>query len=64
MKWVKRDYKGNTQTWYSADFVEQIRQTCYDSGLIHHKNKFEELVAVEGNPLAAKILRIIESEGN
>ena len=26
MKWVKRDYKGNEQIWYSADFVEKIKE--------------------------------------
>lgn len=64
MKWVKQDYKGNEQIWYSADFVEQIRQTCYDSGLLRVRNALGKTIGVEPNPLAGKIIRLIESEGN
>ena len=28
MKWVKEDYKGNKQVWYSADVIEKIKELC------------------------------------
>lgn len=62
MKWINKDYKGEEQIWYSGDVIEKIKQTCYNFGLIHHKNAFGQVIAAEANPLAAKIIRIIESE--
>ena len=46
MKWVKEDYKGNPQTWYSGDVIEKIKDICV-------RKPYQ---AIE------KILKLIESE--
>lgn len=64
VKWTTSDYKGNPQIWYSGDVIKQIKETCKTFGLISYHNKQGKLIAQTNNPVAAKILRIIEeSEG-
>ena len=62
MKWITTDYKGNPQVWYSGDVIEKIMRACKESGLIEHRDYFGALIAHTANPLAAKIIRIIEGE--
>ena len=62
MKWKTENHKGEEQIWYSGDVIELIKQTCYNFGLIHHTNNFGQIIASEANPLATKIIRIIENE--
>lgn len=39
MKWVKEDYKGNPQTWYSGDVIEKIyRIAKWASNYYNNKN--------------------------
>lgn len=61
MKWIKKDCYGNEQVWYSGDVIEEIKSICNQNGLIEHRNKNGVLIAQEGNPITAKILRVIES---
>lgn len=42
--------------------IEEIKSICNQYGLIEHRNKNGVLIAQEGNPITAKILRVIESE--
>ena len=62
MKWVKTDYKGNEQIWYSDDVIQSIMSTCVKNGIVKHYDAKGNLIAQTGNPLAAKIMKIIESE--
>lgn len=62
MKWIKTDYKGNEQIWYSDDVIQSIMSTCIKNGIVNHYDAKGNLIAQTGNPLAAKIIKIIESE--
>ena len=62
MKWVKTDYKGNEQIWYSDDVIQSIMNTCIKNGIVNHYDAKGNLIAQTGNPLATKIMKIIESE--
>lgn len=62
MKWVKADYKGNEQIWYSDDVIQSIMSACIKNGIVNHYDAKGNLIAQTGNPLAAKIIKIIESE--
>lgn len=62
MKWIKTDYKGNEQIWYSDDVIQSIMSTCVKNGIVNHYDAEGNLIAQTGNPLAAKIMKIIESE--
>ena len=28
MKWIREDYSGNPQVWYSEDMIEIIKECC------------------------------------
>ena len=28
MKWITKDYRGNTKVWYSEDVIEKIKLYC------------------------------------
>lgn len=62
MKWIKTDYKGNEQIWYSDDVIQSIMSACIKNGIINHYDAKGNLIAQTGNPLATKIMKIIESE--
>ena len=62
MKWVTTDYKGNEQIWYSGDVIQKIMSACIKNGIINHYDAKGNLIAQTGNSLAAKIMRIVESE--
>ena len=62
MKWVKTDYKGNEQIWYSDDVIQNIMRKKKKNGIVNHYDAKGNLIAQTGNPLAAKIMKIIESE--
>lgn len=62
MKWVTTDYKGNEQIWYSDDVIQNIMSACIKNGIVNHYDAKGNLIAQTGNPLTAKIMKIIESE--
>lgn len=62
MIWKTTDSKGEPVTWYSSDVINEIKAICRHYGLVHIKNDSGQIIATEGNPVTAKILRVIESE--
>lgn len=60
MKWVKTDYKGNEQIWYSDDVIQSIMSACVKNGIVNHYDAKGNIIAQTGNPLTAKIMKIIE----
>lgn len=60
MKWVKTDYKGNEQIWYSDDVIQSIMNACIKNGIVNHYDAKGNIIAQTGNPLTAKIMKIIE----
>ena len=60
MKWVKTDYKGNEQIWYSDDVIQSIISACVKNGIVNHYDARGNIIAQTGNPLTAKIMKIIE----
>lgn len=60
MKWVKTDYKGNEQIWYSDDVIQSIISACVKNGIVNHYDAKGNIIAQTGNPLTAKIMKIIE----
>lgn len=60
MKWVKTDYKGNEQIWYSDDVIQSIMSACVKNGIVNHYDAKGNIIAQTGNPLTAKIIKIIE----
>ena len=62
MKWVTTNYKGDEQIWYSGDVIESIMSACIKNGIVNHYDARGILIAQTANPLASKIMRIIESE--
>lgn len=62
MLWTTTDSKGKQVTWYSENVINEIKAICKHYGLVHIKNDAGQIIATEGNPVTAKILRIIESE--
>ena len=62
MLWTTTDSKGKQITWYSSDVINEIKAICRHYGLVHIKNDSGQIIATEGNPVTAKILRVIESE--
>ena len=50
MKWVRKDYKGEEQVWYSGDLIDRI------VSFIQHNDHLP--------PREAKILKIIEESEN
>lgn len=62
MKWTLKNAMGEVVTWYLKDVIDKILQVCKEQGLIAHKNINGDLIAHTVNPIAAKIIKIIESE--
>lgn len=60
MKWVKTDYKDNEQIWYSDDVIQSIMSACVKNGIVNHYDAKGNIIAQTGNPLTAKIMKIIE----
>lgn len=60
-KWVLDTFEGK-KVWYSGDVIESIMSACIKNGIINHYDAKGNLIAQTGNPLAAKIMKIIESE--
>lgn len=50
MKWVKKDYRGNEQTWYSGAVVERIYKIAKECNYLDDREAISD------------ILNIIESE--
>ena len=53
MKWIKQDYKGNKQIWYSADVIKKIKYFVN-----HMINRCGQVVPYE----LTEIIKLIESE--
>lgn len=60
-KWVLDTYQGK-KIWYSDDVIQSIMSACVKNGIVNHYDAKGNLIAQTGNPLAAKIMKIIESE--
>ena len=46
MKWVKKDYRGNGQTWYSGDVVEKIYKIAKECNYLDDREAISDIIEV------------------
>lgn len=60
MKWIRKDYKGNPQVWYSGDVIEECKKTLnYIQTAAKTYEPFVNRMIIEK---CKEMLKLIESE--
>jgi hypothetical protein len=44
MKWIRKDYKGNPQIWYSGDVIEKIKEKSQEYSKKQNFDPFAEWI--------------------